>query len=170
MGYAHDASNNEMIANVPFSHLVAVYQAAMFDESEVKLILERTGYDEAANAQWPVVQRELTFVKNWLEKYAPENVKFAVADTLPIVELSEDQMAFLKKLALTIETEKDLNGQGMHDAIYAASQVANLKPGQAFEALYKVILGQISGPKAGWFLASLDQAWLLHRLREASER
>jgi lysyl-tRNA synthetase class 1 len=166
MDYARAGSGGEVIANVPFNHLVAVYQAAREDAGEVKDILARTGYEEVTSTQWPVVERELGFVNNWLQKYAPDRVKFTVQETLPEVELSEEQDTFLGELAETIAAEKDLNGQGMHDAIYAAALSAGLKPAQAFVALYRVILGQDSGPKAGWFLASLEQDWLVDRLRK----
>ncbi len=168
VAYAEAGLVEETVSRVPFNHLVAVYQAAREDMAQTRAILERTGFEEPVREQWPVIERELVFVKNWLAKYAPESVKFAVQDELPPVELSDAQRAFLGKVAETIETEKDLNGQGMHDAIYAASQVADVKPGQAFVALYRVILGQDSGPKAGWFLASLDHDWLVKRLREGA--
>jgi lysyl-tRNA synthetase class 1 len=165
VAYAHAGQAEEMIARVPFNHLVAVYQAARTHPEEVKAILERTGYEDVVHDQWPVIERELKFVKNWLEKYAPDSVKFEVKEALPDLELASEEKAFLAKLADTIETEGDLNGQGMHDAIYAAAEVAGLKPGQAFRAIYRVLLGQDSGPKAGWFLASLDRDWLVKRLR-----
>lgn len=167
MAYAHAGGGEAMVARVPFNHLVAVFQAARQDPNQVKDILTRTGYTDTVEEAWPVVERELRFVQNWLEKYAPASVKFAVAETLPDVELSQEQVGFLHKLAGTIEAEKDLNGQGMHDAIYAAAEVTGVKPGQAFAALYRVLLGQDSGPKAGWFLASLDSVWLVHRLKQA---
>jgi lysyl-tRNA synthetase class 1 len=165
MSYAQAGGSDDVIARVPFNHLVAVFQAARKDESEVKAILERTGYEEAVASQWPVIARELQFVENWLDKYAPENVKFTVQDDLPDVDLSPAQTAFLDHLAKTVEAEKTLNGQGMHDAIYAAAELAGVKPGQAFVTLYRVLLNKDSGPKAGWFLASLDQKFLRRRLR-----
>jgi lysyl-tRNA synthetase class 1 len=164
--YARAGSQDEMIARVPFNHLVAVYQAARENSDEVKAILERTGYEEAVREQWPVVERELVFVKNWLAKYAPDSVKFSVHDELPHVELSAEQKVTLSKLADTIEAEKDLNAQGMHDAIYAAAESAGIKASQAFQAIYRALLNQDSGPKAGWFLASLDRDWLVKRLRQ----
>jgi lysyl-tRNA synthetase class 1 len=169
MAYAQAGSKAEIISRVPFNHLVAVYQAAREDTRVAREILERTGYADEVREQWPVIEREFGFVKNWLEKYAPESVKFAVKERLPQVELSAEQREFLLKLAETVETERDLNGQGMHDAIYAAAEVAGLKGAAAFRTLYQVLLGQDSGPKAGWFLASLEQDWLLRRLREAAE-
>ncbi|HVQ45058.1 MAG TPA: lysine--tRNA ligase [Candidatus Saccharimonadia bacterium] len=163
MAYAHAAGGEAGISQVPFSHLVAVYQAAREDAATVREILERTGY--AVAEQWSVIERELGFVKTWLAKYAPESVKFAVQTELPTVELGDEQRKFLQHLAGTIEAEDDLNGQGMHDAVYAAAEVAGIKPGQAFVTLYRVLLGKDSGPKAGWFLASLDRDFLLRRLR-----
>jgi len=159
-------SGERTITRIAFSHLVATYQAARGKTEAVREILERTGYEPEVKQHWPVIERELGFVANWLEKYAPQSVKFRVSETAPKVELSAQQHGFLSKLAETIQTERDLNGQGMHDAIYAAAEVAELKPAQAFVALYRMILGQDSGPKAGWFLASLDQEWLVKRLRE----
>jgi lysyl-tRNA synthetase class 1 len=84
------------------------------------------------------------------------------------VALSDEQRQFVTTLAETIATESDLNGQGMHDAIYAASLSANLKPAQAFTTLYQLILGQDKGPKAGFFLSTLDRPWLLERLQSAA--
>jgi lysyl-tRNA synthetase, class I len=151
------------IARIAFSHLVAVYQAAQGKPEAVRDILARTGYEAATRDQWPIIERELHFVKNWLAKYAPDNVKFAVQDILPEVELSPGQKLFLTNLADAVAAAK-LDGQGMHDAIYAAAEASGLKAGQAFQALYRIILGKDSGPKAGWFLASLDSNWLVARL------
>ncbi len=153
------------IARIAFSHLVAVYQAARGEAKLVKQMLERTGYEAVVQDQWPVIERELKFVHNWLAKYAPPNVKFSVQDELPKTDLTPGQKGFLVKLADTVETEKNLSGQGMHDAIYAATQVAGIKPSEGFVTLYRVILAKDSGPKAGWFLASLDHDWLVKRLR-----
>ncbi|MDF2460606.1 MAG: Lysyl-tRNA synthetase [Candidatus Saccharibacteria bacterium] len=164
VAYAHAGSSAEMIAQVPFNHLVAVYQAARQQPVEVKAILERTGYAEAAKEQWPVVERELAFVHNWLEKYAPDSVKFKVHDELPDVKLSDEQRQALTELAQAIEAKK-LDGQGMHDAVYAAAEAAGIKASQVFQVIYRALLNQDSGPKAGWFLASLDQEWLVDRLR-----
>jgi len=160
-------TRQQTISSVPFGHLVQCYQAARRDPDGALELIERSGHVEAVAHEGEVIKRELAFVENWLAKYAPESVKFEVQERLPEVELDEIQREFLAKLGETVAAERDLNGQGMHDAIYAAAEAAGLKAGQAFRALYRVILGQDSGPKAGWFLASLDHDWLVKRLREA---
>ncbi len=153
------------IASVPFSHLVASYQAGLTQEKLVLEILDRTGYEKAVKDEREILNRELKFVKNWLAKYAPEEVKFEVQPKLPKVELSGDQKAYLKDLADSLEKEPKLNGQGIHDLVYACALKADLKPIQAFQATYLVLLGKDSGPRAGWFLETLDRKFLLKRLR-----
>ncbi len=159
-------TREQTISSVPFSHLVAVYQAARRDSAECMAILSRTGFEAAVKAERAVIERELVFVGNWLDRFAPDSVVFSVQQAVPEAVLSEAQRNFLAELADIVEHATDgLDGQGMHEAIYAAKEVAKLAPAEAFRALYRVILGKDSGPKAGWFLASLDSDWLVGRLR-----
>lgn len=155
------------ISSVPFDHLVQVWQAARGQEQAALEMLVRTGFEKQVHKQGDALKSEFKFVANWLAKYAPEEVKFTVQEDLPQVELSEGQQKFLDALAGKVEAEK-LDGQGMHEAIYAAKDEAGLQPGEAFKAIYRVILGKDFGPKAGWFLASLEHDWLVARLRRQS--
>lgn len=152
------------ISSVPFSHMVSVYQAALGDFDQIIEILERTGYEAAVKNEKDILKREAAYVKNWLDKYAPEEVKFEVQKSLPAVSLTDPQKKFLQMMAVKIGQERDLSGQGMHDLIYEHAEVAG-KPSEAFQAIYRVILGKDSGPKAGWFLASLDRDFLIKRLQ-----
>jgi lysyl-tRNA synthetase class 1 len=165
---ASASTQEQTISVVPFGHLVQCYQAAERSDERTLELLERSGYIETVESERDVILRELHFVNNWLDKYAPDNVRFSVQKSLPVVSLNPDQKDFLGKLAAVIDEEKDLNGQGMHDAIYATATAVELKPGQAFVALYRIILGQDSGPKAGWFLASLEHKWLVRRLQDGT--
>lgn len=159
------ASNTEkVIAGVPFNHLVTAYQAARGNFEETLAVLDRSGWKPVNAGEQKVLEREVQFVANWLARYAPDEVKFTLQEKPPRVELSEAQQRFLEMLAAKVEAG-ELDGQGMHEAIYAAKDEAGLAPGEAFKAIYRVILGKDSGPKAGWFLASLDQDWLAGRLR-----
>lgn len=151
------------VTAVPFSHLVSVYQAGQGDGKRVRDLLKRTGYEKEAESA--ALEQELGFVANWLEKYAPDSVKFSVQQELPKVELTEAQKSFLVTLADALEGEAKVDGQKVHDLIYEAKEKAGIKPQEAFQAIYRVVLGQNSGPKAGWFLAELEKAWLVKRLR-----
>jgi lysyl-tRNA synthetase class 1 len=161
---AAEGIQERTIARVPFNHLVTAYQTARQDPQEVLEILKRTGWKQTAEDK-DVIERELKFVKNWLEKYAPEEVKFQVQDQLPDAPLTDGQRSFLALLATKIvDTKGGVDGQAMHEMIYAAKDQADIKPQEAFQAIYRVVLGKDSGPKAGWFLASLDSKWLSKRL------
>ena len=39
-----------------------------------------------------------------------------------------------------------------------------MSPKQLFGVLYKVLIGQEHGPRAGWFLSILPRDWLIKRL------
>ena len=163
--FAVAGTQKHMISSVSFKHLVQVYQAALGDENEILNTLSRTGYGDQVKNEKAVILAELPFVKNWLEKFAPEEVKFTVQQKVPKVVLTDAQRAFLKILGTTIdEFTANMDGQNMHEIIYAAKDQAGIKPPQAFQAIYRVILGKDYGPKAGWFLASLDRDWLVKRL------
>jgi len=153
--------SDEVVSDVPYNHLVSTYQASRGEPKQVEEMLKRSGF---GGSDFKVVEKQLPYVKNWLAKYAPENVKFEVQAKLPKVELSKQQNQFLSGLAEAIAEQKPANGQKMHELIYEAKDKNHLQPGEAFQAIYRVILGKNSGPKAGLFLASLDQKWLVERL------
>ncbi|HUC86914.1 MAG TPA: lysine--tRNA ligase [Candidatus Saccharimonadales bacterium] len=164
--FAAAGDTKPVISSVSFKHLVQVYQAAQGDSDECLRILERTGYATQVKKEQAVILAELPFVKNWLAKYAPEEVKFTVQPALPQAEpLTDEQRGFLTILAAAIEEHSgEIDGQAMHELIYAAKDQANLPAPAAFQAIYRVILGKDFGPKAGWFLASLDRDFLIKRL------
>lgn len=160
-------SSERTISSIPFNHLVSVYQAAQGKVEEIMEILRRTGYAEIVAQQADILKREIPYVANWLAKYAPETVKFEVQKHLPSVELGDEQRRFVSILADKLEASpEDLDGQKMHEIIYEAKEEAMIQPGDAFKAIYRLILNKDSGPKAGWFLSSLDKEWLIARLRQ----
>lgn len=158
-------NSQRTITSIPFNHLVSVYQAAQGKAKTIIEILERTGYEAVVSKDREVLEREIPYVANWLAKYAPESVKFEVQDKLPDVELSPEQATFADLLASKLAQLSDPDGQTMHETIYEAKEEAGLQPAQAFKALYLLLLNKESGPKAGWFLSSLPQDWLIKRLK-----
>jgi lysyl-tRNA synthetase class 1 len=163
--FAIATGDSATISSIPFEHLVQVYQTAGRDLAQSLTILRRTGYDVQVTEQEETIVREFTFVSGWLEHHAPESIIFCVQKTLPKLVLSPAQITFVERLAETIEDLEPLNGESMHTAIYDAVTQAGIKPGEGFKTLYRLILARDSGPRAGWFLASLEFDWLRARLR-----
>jgi lysyl-tRNA synthetase class 1 len=48
-----------------------------------------------------------------------------------------------------------MDGGAVQDVLYSTAIERGLKPKRAFAAVYKVLLGKTSGPKAGPFIAGL---------------
>ncbi|HEX9595220.1 MAG TPA: lysine--tRNA ligase [Candidatus Saccharimonadales bacterium] len=156
----------QTISSVPFSHLVASYQAAFKDTAKTLEIIGRTEYQTEATQQADIIRRELKFIDKWLEQYAPKEVRFSVQEVLPEAELSPAQASLLDGLSEAIEKmESNQDGQWFHERIYEQKDALNLSSSEAFQAVYRVILNQDKGPQAGWFLAALDKDWLVKRLR-----
>lgn len=156
----------QTISSVPFSHLVASYQAGLKDADRALEIIKRTEYKQQAETQADVIRREFHFIDKWLEEHAPDEVKFTVEKDLPKVELTEQQARLLDGLAEAIEKmEPGQDGQWFHERIYEQKDSHDLSPAESFQAVYRVILNQDRGPQAGWFLAALDRDWLIMRLR-----
>ena len=59
-------------------------------------------------------------------------------------------------------------GEAWQELIFRKSKDLEMKAGEAFSALYRAFLDRTNGPRAGWLLASLDRAFVVNRLREAS--
>jgi len=106
--------------------------------------------------------------RRWLAAYAPEHYRFHVQATLPAVILTDAQRRFLSRLAGVVAERDRWDGEDLHERIHALKNEMQIPAKDAFGAIYLVFLGKASGPQAGWFLASLDRAFVLTRLREAS--
>ncbi|MEO5918016.1 MAG: lysine--tRNA ligase [Candidatus Limnocylindrales bacterium] len=123
-----------------------------------------------------ILDERLAAARSWLESYAPDRARMAVRDTLPdeSAVLDPAQRAFLGTLAGAMtesrgaEGARPSGGDAWQAAIFATAAGLGLQPGRAFAALYLAFLGRTSGPRAGWLLAGLDQAFVRARLSEAA--
>lgn len=113
------------------------------------------------------LQRRMEDARRWLGSYAPEHYRFQIQPTLPAADLSASQRAFLARLAEVVAEREAWDGETLHARIHALKTELGVVPKDAFGAIYLAFLGKPSGPQAGWFLASLDRAFVFQRLREA---
>ncbi|MCQ1534543.1 lysine--tRNA ligase [Methanosarcina sp. KYL-1] len=170
-------------SEIPFKQMVTIFQVARGDFEQVLKIVERSGF----STENETCIRELADnVSKWLELYAPPFAKFSVKDNVPVqvATLSELQKAFLGAFSALIEAGGKLTGEDYHMLVYSAKEqgselnlgmeklmgapVLQADPKELFKAIYTAILGQSSGPKAGWFLSSFEKEFLVQRFREAS--
>jgi lysyl-tRNA synthetase class 1 len=156
---------NGTVSNIPFSHLVASYQAALKNVEKTLDIIRRTEHQDTVVEQEDTIKQELKFIDNWLKDWAPDEVKFELADK-PTKDLSDKEITYLLALAKRVESAPaDADGEWFHKAIYELKDTVNLPPKQLFSTLYKLLIAKQSGPRAGWFLSILPREWLVARLK-----
>ena len=154
------------VSSVPFSHLVASYQAALKNPDKTLEIISRTEYQKTGADQEQVIRAELKFIEQWLEKWAPGDTKFELSQSVNISDFNETEKAYFAKLADKIASAPEAaDGEWFHKAIYELQESSGLSKPQLFSALYRLLIGKQSGPRAGWFLSMLERDWLIKRLR-----
>ena len=136
---------------------IDIYQAAEELKGEALTELDRSELDERAH-----------YAKNWLIEYAPEKYRFVLQETLPqsASELSPLQKSALKRIKELLEVTT--TPEELHTAIHNLKTELGIAPQDLFSSIYIIFLDKKEGPKAGWFLATLDRAFALSRLEEAS--
>jgi lysyl-tRNA synthetase class 1 len=158
--------DRKTVSRVPFSHLVASYQASLKDADKTLEVIKRTEHRETAEADADIIRNELKFIDAWLQKRAPEDVKFELVEQINAVDFSEQEIAFLKALGDKVaQAPANVDGAWFHNAIYEFKESLGLQPKEMFTTLYRALIGKTSGPRAGWFLSILPRDWLVARLK-----
>ncbi|MHC1570702.1 MAG: lysine--tRNA ligase [Methermicoccaceae archaeon] len=162
--YELSRTSHTIDVGIPFRHMITVVQTAQSDQ-QVLDVLKRGGYpvDDAEG-----VLSLARCARVWVERYAPDEFRFTLAQALPeaALSLTEKERKALAMLADAMEGE--MSADEIHAKIYAVADEVGIKPSKVFRAVYLAFLGKKSGPRAGWFLFSLDRNFVLKRLREAS--
>ena len=154
------------VSRVPFSHLVASYQASLRDPAKTLDVIKRTEYRKIAEEDAEIILAELKFIDAWLEKRAPEDVRFALREQVDQSEFTETERALFAGLAQKVaEAPANADGTYYHLALYTFKDELGMQPKDMFAALYRLLIGKTSGPRAGWFLSILPQDWLIARLK-----
>jgi lysyl-tRNA synthetase class 1 len=159
-------NQNRSVSRVPFSHLVASYQASLKDADKTLEVIKRTEHGKVAEEEADIIREELKFIDAWLEKRAPEEVKFALLEQANPADFTDAEQAFLRALGAKVaEAPEDADGGWFHERIYELKDSSGLQPKEMFSALYRALIGKTSGPRAGWFLSMLPRDWLIARLK-----
>jgi len=148
---------------VPFRHVVTVAQITS-DPQRAAAILAGQGYEVDPEA----LARRMTQARRWLDRFAPDEVRFSLQTELPAAarSLSAEQRAALRSLAGSLKP--GLAGEEIHKLIYEVSAQQGLPAQQIFEAAYLALLGKTRGPRLGMFLALLDLHFVVQRFSEAA--
>ncbi len=152
--------------NIPFSHLVASYQASLRNPSDTIEVIKRTEHKDTAVEDKDTLVRELKFIDSWLNTSAPDEVRFELQESCSKGDFSESQIQYLNLLADKIsKAPQSADGSWFHGAIYDLKKEELVEPSELFSTIYYILIGKKSGPRAGWFLSLLPREWLIDRLR-----
>jgi lysyl-tRNA synthetase class 1 len=105
-----------------------------------------------------------------VSKYAPERLRFKVAEELPVEavrSLTEKQKQGLTRLANDLSS-RDFTPIELHNHIYEVGKKIGLGTSELFKAIYLVLLGRDSGPRAGSFVSALDKNFVVSRFKKAA--
>ncbi len=166
-GRAYELSHVEGAkSSIPFRHMVTAVQIAHNFDQLIE-VLKRGGYNVRDTNS---IRMRAKNAKNWLQRFAPPFVKFTVQDYVPVQvqSLTTEQKDVLSLLAEVMEAGRD-SAEQLHNAVYDISEHVGINPKDAFKAIYIALLGTSLGPRAGWFLASLDKEFVIYRLKEAAQ-
>lgn len=152
---------------IPYRHLVTIVQIGN-NWNKVKEILIRTGQipEELKEQDERHIKQRVEHVKYWLENFAPDEVKFKIHEKFPSVDLDSNQKKFLS-VAIKKLQNIDWDAEKIHNAIYDASEEEKITIKEAFKTIYQIFLGQIKGPRAGYFLSNLDKKFVMKRLEQS---
>ena len=145
--------------------MVTVVQAAQGDVEQWMEILRRNGY-RLDNPEG--LRQRAAYARRWLETFAPEEMRFQVQGQLPVgaVELTPEQKHALQLLGERLRA--GMTGEEIHQLIYSLKDELGVKPDLLFKAIYLALLGKAQGPRAGWFLSTLDATFVKRRFAEAA--
>ena len=151
---------------VPFIHLVTVAQTVGENADAASRMLSRGGYERVAR-DTAELARWLAYALNWAGEWAPEAMKIGLLSPEESREvaagLDDEQRGYLAAVAAKLGPEMD--GEEIQDLLYSTAVDRGLKPKRAFAAVYKVLIGKTSGPKAGPFVAGLPPEEVRRRFR-----
>lgn len=153
--------------DISWRHLTTLVQIAAGDEGRLRAALVRAGYADQLE-RWDEIREKAGYVKRWLETYAPEGEVLTLAREAPpaaAAELDAEQRCALVLLADYLQAAKP-DGEAAHQAVYAIAGEVGISGAKVFEAIYRALLGTTRGPRAGWFIVSLEPELVQRRFRE----
>lgn len=137
-----------------FSHAAIVAQLSKNEEEAVKN-LEKTGHYKKADHKR--IFNMLHKAKIWIEKYAPEDMKFTVQTEIPKdLKLNNQEKEALKLVADSLK-KKDFDEKGLFEEFYKICKKVNIKNTDFFRAAYNVLLNKDKGPRLAPFILALSK-------------
>ena len=103
------------------------------------------------------VLERLELAKFWLDKYAPDDVKFIVQQNVPEgLKLNAEEKKALRLLVESLK-KKDWEQNELFNEFYEICKKVGIKNTEFFKAAYNVLLNKDRGPKLAPFILALGK-------------
>ena len=152
---------------VPYRHMVTLVQIAK-NWDEIKKILLRTKQipKNLSENDEKLLKNRAEHAKYWVENFAPEIIKFEILKEPPeSIKLTTEQKTFLKNFYQKL-LEIKWEAEEIHKSIYSTAEETGVDKNIAFKTIYQILLGKDRGPRAGYFLSSLDKKFVLKQIEK----
>ncbi len=137
-----------------FSHAAVIAQIFQNEEDAVASMEKTCHYSKEEHSR---IFERLRKAKIWLNKYAPDDIKFEVQKHAPKdIKLAEKEKEALHDIAKLLK-EKEYDEKSLFSEFYNISKKLELKPEDFFKAAYKVLLNREKGPKLAPFILALGK-------------
>ncbi len=152
----------EMPFQPSFRHLTTILQICSLD---IDKTVERYSEHLKTKQDEERLRVRAECAKNWLEKYAPDEMRFAVNDSVPKLKIDDKMRSALKEAADVLE-EKDWEAADLHKRFYDVIEKHELDNKEFFKVCYNIIIGKDKGPKLASFILSIGKDDIAKMLRE----
>lgn len=157
---AIDIPDNQPIQPI-FRHLCNLLQVYENDFEQIKKYYEKelkTKFDidrlnERCKRAW-----------NWIQKYAPEDMKFQLQKQVNIKFEGKQKSALL--LLKEKLWEKDYDEKELFNEFYNILKETGIEPPEFFKAAYKLLIGKEKGPKLAGFILAIGKERVLELLEK----
>jgi lysyl-tRNA synthetase class 1 len=157
------------VQRVPFRFATVLSQVVRDEKHAIEVLTSKGILKDPSEPDIRRAIRRLSCARNWVARYAPERLRFKVAEELPVEavrRLTDKQKQGLALLAADLSSRKYTPVE-LHNHIYEVGKKVGLSAPELFEAIYLVLLGRSSGPRAGSFISVLDKDFVVSRFRAA---
>jgi len=159
---------------IPYTFAAVLYQIVPKDENFIKVAIKkliRTGHlkREPNEKEAREIEKILRRAGYWVEKYGPPNLKIKILEKVPesiLSKLNEKDKEFLYKLGEIMEKRKWTPEELEFEIYELARKVVGIGSRRAFKIAYQILLGRDSGPRLAPFLLTLDEKFIVKRLKE----
>ncbi len=164
----HNHTPAKLPVQVPCRHLVNVIQLADNFDDQLKIISRTVDLSNADEESIKRIKKRCECMRFWLDKFAPEMVKFAVLKEAPAdLQIQTQDKEFLQALVAKM---KDCNWEAteVNNLISEIGKASPLGSKGAYKLIYLLIIGKERGPRLGPFLASMDKQFVLERFSQVA--